>query len=99
MLSPRRGEREERQSSCRVDCIKSANISRLHFAPHTPSITTRSMDPTLAATLHAYARDGLPQHVQAVCSSAMQRRGGASAGLQFWRAYGLLAAGATAEVG
>lgn len=55
------------------------------------------MDPRVAAFVHYYAREGQAHHVQAVCNEVL-KRGRANAGLQLWRAYGLLAGGATAEV-
>lgn len=55
------------------------------------------MDSRAAAFVHYYAREGYIQHVQSVCNELINH--GSSPVLQFWRAYGLLAAGATTEVG
>jgi len=54
------------------------------------------MDSRIAAFIHYYAREGYPHHVQSVCNEVLKH--GGSPGVQFWRAYGLLASGATAEV-
>jgi tetratricopeptide repeat protein 21B len=55
------------------------------------------MDSRAAAFVHYYAREGYLQHVQSVCNELIKH--GSSPVLQFWRGYGLLAAGATTEVG
>jgi hypothetical protein len=54
------------------------------------------MDPRVGFVLSYYARERQPQHVQAVCNELLRRAPGAL--LQLWRARGLLAAGAGAEV-
>jgi hypothetical protein len=55
------------------------------------------MDPRVGYMLAYYAREDQPQHVQAVCSELLKRS--PSVLLQLWRARGLLAGGAPAEVG
>jgi hypothetical protein len=55
-----------------------------------------AMDQRVAAFVHYYAREGQFHHVQTVCNEVLKRR--ASPALQLWRAYGLLAGGADAEV-
>jgi hypothetical protein len=54
------------------------------------------MDSRVAAFVHYYAREGLVHHVQNVCNEVIKQA--PSVILQFWRAYGLLATGATAGV-
>lgn len=54
------------------------------------------MDARAAAFVHYYAREGYVHHVQNVCNELIKHA--SSPVLQFWRAYGLLASGATAEV-
>jgi hypothetical protein len=56
----------------------------------------KPMDSRAAAFVHYYAREGYLQHVQSVCNVLIKHA--SSPVLQFWRAYGLLASGATAEV-
>lgn len=57
------------------------------------------MDSRAAAFVHYYAREGYLQHVQSVCNELIKHSSSSSPVLQFWRGYGLLAAGATTEVG
>lgn len=54
------------------------------------------MDSRAAAFVHYYAREGYVQHVQAVCNELIKH--GSTPVLLLWRAFGLLAGGATAEV-
>ena len=54
------------------------------------------MDARAAAFVHYYAREGYLQHVQSVCNELIKHA--STPVVQFWRAYGLLASGATAEV-
>jgi tetratricopeptide repeat protein 21B len=56
------------------------------------------MDSRVAAFVHYYAREGYFQHVQSVCNELIKHGTSNNPVLQFWRAYGLLASGATAEV-
>lgn len=49
------------------------------------------------ALVHYYAREGYFRHVQTVCNEVLKKRAGDPV-LTFWRAYGLLQEGATAEV-
>ncbi|KAF6259487.1 intraflagellar transport protein [Scenedesmus sp. NREL 46B-D3] len=51
------------------------------------------MDYRVAAFVHYYVREGLVHHVQTVCNEVIKQA--PSSVLQFWRAYGLLASGAT----
>ncbi|GBF90474.1 hypothetical protein Rsub_03470 [Raphidocelis subcapitata] len=53
------------------------------------------MDPRVAAFVQYYAREGQAHHVQAVCNEVLRRA--PSPALALWRAFGLLAGGATAE--
>eukprot|EP00878_Enallax_costatus_P042969 GHUV01050502.1.p1 GENE.GHUV01050502.1~~GHUV01050502.1.p1 ORF type:complete len:142 (+),score=22.70 GHUV01050502.1:79-504(+) len=53
------------------------------------------MDSRIAAFIHYYAREGYVHHIQTVCNEVIKRS--SSPALQFWRAYGLLASGATTE--
>jgi len=54
------------------------------------------MDSRVASFLHYYAREGWVHHLQTVCNEVLKQ--GSSPTLQLWRAYALLASGATAEV-
>lgn len=62
------------------------------------------MDFRIAAFVHYYAREGYVHHLQGVCNevlkAASSKQPGAASSpvLLFWRAYGLLASGATTEV-
>lgn len=56
------------------------------------------MNTQAAGFLHYYAREGLAQQVLRVCNELIKADSGSPV-LLFWRAYGLLASGAAAEVG
>lgn len=58
---------------------------------------TRGMEARVTAFINYYAREGQVHHVQSVCNEILKR--GPNPVLLFWRAYGLLAEGASAEVG
>ena len=49
------------------------------------------------ALVHYYAREGYFRHVQTVCNEVLKKRPGDGV-LTFWRAYGLLMEGNTADV-
>ena len=57
------------------------------------------MDAATTCAVNDAAREQRARRVQAVCDDAMRRNGGPTPEFQFWRAYGLLADGSTAEVG
>src|SRR6476620_3673624 len=54
------------------------------------------MDAQVTALINYYAREGQVHHVQTTCNDLLKR--GSSPLLLFWRAYGLLAEGSSAEV-
>ena len=54
------------------------------------------MDSQVLALVHWHAREGQVHHVQAACNEALRR--GSAPALLLWRAYGLLAEGASTEV-
>lgn len=49
------------------------------------------------ALVHYYAREGYHRHVQTVCNEVLKKRPG-DAVLTFWKCYGLLQEGSTADV-
>lgn len=49
------------------------------------------------ALVHYYAREGYFRHVQTVCNEVLKKRAGDPV-LTFWKAYGCLQEGSTAEV-
>lgn len=51
----------------------------------------------LLALVHYYSREGYARQVQAVCNEVLKKRS-SEAVLIFWRAYGLLLEGSSAEV-
>ncbi|KAL6760145.1 intraflagellar transport protein [Haematococcus lacustris] len=53
-------------------------------------------DRAVLARIHYYAREGYAKHLQTICSEALRKRANDPL-LAFWRAYGMLMEGSTAE--